>query len=98
MLIASGWLTTAVTMLLLVDNFFTDTAFRGTVGVDELRWKKPVYPGDTLTVETEILGNGSRRRSTWLVRCGVTVTNHDAEEIMTLTSLLLFELEEGSLR
>ncbi|SEL58910.1 MaoC family dehydratase [Haloferax larsenii] len=53
--IASGWHTTAMTMRLLVDGFLSDSAALGAKGVDELRWWKPVYPGDTLTIENEVL-------------------------------------------
>lgn len=52
-LIASGWHTAAICMRLLVDN--VDRAFAGARGIDELRWIEPVRPGDTLTVELEVL-------------------------------------------
>jgi acyl dehydratase len=49
-LIASGWHTCALTMRVLVDGFLADSASMGSPGIDELRWLKPVRPGDTLTV------------------------------------------------
>ncbi len=53
---ASGWHTCAMTMAMLVDNLkTTQQAGLGSPGHDELRWIKPVYPGDTLRCETELL-------------------------------------------
>jgi len=48
-LIASGWHTAALCMRLLVDGVFGDAAGMGSPGVDELRWLKPVRPGDALS-------------------------------------------------
>ena len=58
---ASGWHTCAMTMRMLVDNMKTHRqAGLGSPGVDDLRWLRPVYPGDTLRCETELL---EKRRS-----------------------------------
>lgn len=58
---ASGWHTCAMTMRMLVDNMSTvQQAGLGSPGVDTLRWIKPVYPGDTLRCETEVI---EKRRS-----------------------------------
>ncbi|ELY49359.1 MaoC family dehydratase [Natronolimnohabitans innermongolicus] len=54
-LVASGWHTASVCMRLLVDGYVQDRASMGARGVDELRWKRPVKPGDTLSVRTEVL-------------------------------------------
>jgi acyl dehydratase len=48
-LAASGWHTAAVSMRLLVDEFLNEVAVVGALGVDDLRWRKPVYGGDELT-------------------------------------------------
>ena len=47
-LIASGWHTVAILMRLMWDAFLADAASLGSPGVDEVRWLKPVRPGDTL--------------------------------------------------
>src|SRR5687768_17310381 len=52
-LIASGWHTAALSMRLLVDNR-TYSAGMGSPGIDELRWIKPVRPGDTLRVRSTL--------------------------------------------
>jgi acyl dehydratase len=54
-LIASGWQTVAVTMRLLVDHVFAQSAGMGSPGVDELRWLVPVRPGDTLAPRVIVL-------------------------------------------
>lgn len=58
---ASGWHTCAMTMRMLVDSMNeVPSAGMGSPGIDQLRWKHPVYPGDTLRIETELL---EKRRS-----------------------------------
>ena len=53
---ASGWHTCAMVMSMVVANLKENQqAGLGSPGIDELKWVKPVYPGDTLRCETEIL-------------------------------------------
>ena len=54
-LIANGWHTCAVTWRMLVDVHFGDLAMMGGWGLDEVRWPAPVRPGDTLSVEAELI-------------------------------------------
>ncbi|MDP8924039.1 MAG: MaoC family dehydratase [Chloroflexota bacterium] len=54
-LIASGWHTAALCMRLLVDGVLADSAGMGSPGVDELRWLRPVRPGDVLTGRFTVL-------------------------------------------
>tara|TARA_B100000683_G_scaffold238374_1_gene244155 strand:+ start:149 stop:676 length:528 start_codon:yes stop_codon:yes gene_type:complete len=53
-LIASGWHTTCVMMRLLVENWISPRASMGSPGVDEIRWHRPVRPGDTLRVRITV--------------------------------------------
>ncbi len=53
-IIASGWHTAALAHRLLVDGLVKDVASLGSPGVDELRWLRPVRPGDTLTGAAEV--------------------------------------------
>ncbi len=85
---ASGWHTAAMTMRMLVDNMQhgRPMASLGSPGIDEIRWRKPVYPGDRLRVENQLL---SKRRSTsrpdmGLTRSKSTIFNQDDEVVMTL--------------
>jgi acyl dehydratase len=59
-LVASGWHTAAICMRLLVDNMMDKRASMGARGVDELRWRQPVRPGDTIHLRTEVV---DKRRS-----------------------------------
>lgn len=52
-LIASGWHVCAKLMRLFVDNYLDRRTALGSPGVDEIRWLKPVRPGDTLTAWVE---------------------------------------------
>src|SRR3546814_9662251 len=70
----------------LKDN---DHAGLGSPGIDELRWLKPVYPGDTLRCETEILEkNASRSRPEMgSFRSRMTVFNQENIPVMTFVSI-----------
>src|SRR5206468_2912466 len=54
-LIASGWQTIGVTFRLAVEGLIHRVASMGSPGVDEVRWLKPVRPGDTITASGEVL-------------------------------------------
>ena len=53
-LIASGWHTCSLVMRMLVDHYLPGPASLGSPGVDELRWLKPVRPGDELTLHVKV--------------------------------------------
>ncbi|NHN42891.1 MaoC family dehydratase [Halorubellus sp. JP-L1] len=53
-LAASGWHTASVAMRLLVDGYFEDVEIGGALGVDDLRWRKPVYAGDELSITVTV--------------------------------------------
>lgn len=86
---ASGWHTCAMTMRMLVDSMNeVPRAGMGSPGIDELRWKHPVYPGDTLRIETELL---SKRRSKskpgiGLFKTRVRTFNQDDVMVLEMTS------------
>ena len=54
-LIASGWHTASLMMRLFVDHYLSGVASLGSPGVDELRWKKPVRPGDVLSLRITVV-------------------------------------------
>lgn len=54
-LVASGWHTASICMRLLVESQLRTQASMGARGVDELRWHKPVRPGDHLRIRTEVI-------------------------------------------
>ncbi|AXK42536.1 MaoC family dehydratase [Erythrobacter aureus] len=78
---ASGWHTCSMTMAMMVENMKQEkSAGLGSPGIDHLRWKKPVYPGDTLRCETEVI---EKRRSQSRPEMGIfktrirTLNQHD---------------------
>jgi acyl dehydratase len=88
-LIASGWQTTSLMMRLLVDHFLDGKTSLGAAGVDQIRWPRPVRPGDTLRVRATVL-EARRSRSKpdrGIVRSETTVTNADGETVMTLQAI-----------
>lgn len=95
---ASGWHTCAMLMRMLVDRMAgEEQAGLGSPGVDELRWLKPVYPGDVLRAETEILEKTpSRSRPDMGSYKGrTTVYNQHDEPVMRLTSIGLIRRRPG---
>lgn len=54
-LCASGWHTCAMAMRLMVTNFLNQTSSLGSPGLENIRWTKPVYPGDTLRLQSSVL-------------------------------------------
>lgn len=54
-LIASGWHTLSLMMRLMVDHYSSANAGLASPGVDEVRWTRPVRPGDSLTLRTTVM-------------------------------------------
>ena len=91
-LAASGWHTCAMTMAMIAENVVeTEQAGLGSPGVDELRWLKPVYPGDVLRLESEIIEVRPSRSKPEIgsFRTAVKVLNQDDVPVMTFTSIVL---------
>jgi acyl dehydratase len=91
-LIASGWHTVCVFMRLFADGLLSRAAALGSPGVDEVRWLRPVRPGDTLEGRIEILEvKPSRSRpDRGSVRARCVMTNQDGDEVLTMQPVLLF--------
>jgi len=89
-LIASGFHTAAMVMRLLVDHFLSQVAGMGSPGIDELRWLKPVRPGDRLWIRITIQ-EAKRSRSKpdrGLVSSLVEVLNQGNETVMTFKAMV----------
>ena len=87
---ASGWHTCAMTMAMMVANMKANRqAGLGSPGMEELRWLKPVYPGDTLRCETEILDKraSQSRPEMGSFRSRMTVFNQDDVAVMSFVSI-----------
>lgn len=90
-LIASGWHTAAITMRLLVDGDLNLAGGLVGAGFDELRWPRPVRPGDELRAESEVLEvRASRSRpEQGLVRVRITTLNQADEPVQVFVANLI---------
>lgn len=91
-LAASGWHTCAMTMAVLARYAVKHSqAGLGSPGIDELRWRKPVYPGDTLHVRGHLLEKTPSRSRPEMgsYRTQTIVTNQNDEVVMTFVSIVL---------
>lgn len=89
---ASGWHTTGMAMRMIVENFkVSKMASLGGIGVDELRWLKPVYPGDVLSLETELMEKKPSRSRPEMgtFKTKTTVLNQNDEPVMVYTTIAM---------
>jgi acyl dehydratase len=91
-LIASGWHTGAMFIRMVCEHLVLGTATTGAVGFDDLKWLKPVRPGDILCVESTVREkiDSPSRRGLGTVKIDSRVLNQRNEAVMTLTSLVLY--------
>src|SRR6202012_2325230 len=84
-LIASGWHTAAMTMRLFVEHYLSKVATLPSPGIDELRWLRPVRPGDPLRVRVTGLeaGRSKSKPDRGIVHSLVEVLNQNGEVVMT---------------
>ena len=88
-LIASGWHTAALMMRLYSDNYLSKVANIGSPGVDELRWDKPVFPGDRLSIRVTVLEarRSASKPDRGIFRSFIEVLNQNREVVMSLKSV-----------
>jgi len=91
-LIASGWHTGSVLMRLFYEGFLKDTASLGSPGIDELRWLKPVRPGDTLSARLTVTeATPSRSKpDRGIIRSVMEMRNQHGEVVMTTSGVNFF--------
>jgi acyl dehydratase len=92
-LAASGWHTAALTMRLLVQGELRPAGGIIGAGGEELKWPRPVRPGDVLEIEAEVLEvRASRSRPTHgFVKFRTTTSNQRMEPVQVLVMNLLVE-------
>ena len=90
-LLASGWHTGSLLMRLLNDGLLKDTASLGSPGVDELRWLKPVRPGDVLSARMTVLESIPSRSKPdrGLIRSLMELRNQHGEVVVSVRGLSL---------
>lgn len=91
---ASGWHTAAATMRMMVDNMRANgrTGILGGLGIDRLRWLKPVVPGDILSVRSKVIDTRvlRSRPGTGVVQFEISALNQDDVMVMQFTNSALF--------
>lgn len=90
-LIASGWHTCALTMRVLVDEYFSAESSLVSPGVDEVRWLSPVRAGDVLSVKVTVLDNrrSTRKPDRGTVRTAIETVNQNGVTVLGLTAINL---------
>ena len=95
-LIASGWYTAGLMMRLYVDHYLSHVASLSSPGVDELRWLKPVRPGDAISIRITI--SETRRSNSkpdrGIVHSHIEVLNQKGEIVMSMKGVNLLSCRE----
>ncbi|GAA3546896.1 MaoC family dehydratase [Nocardioides daeguensis] len=91
-LVASGWHTSAITTRILVDELYSRAASLGSPGVEEIRWTRPVRPGDSLSVRFTVTESrpSASKPDRGVVHCLVETLNQDGDVVMTLRGAMFF--------
>lgn len=97
-LIASGWHTTSMMMRQLVDHWISPESSLGAAGVDEIRWPRPVRPGDTLSIRATVLEarRSASKPDRGIVKTRAELTNQDGDLVMQLTAINFILLRDPS--
>jgi acyl dehydratase len=96
-LVASGWHTAAMAMRIIVEHYLSPVASVGSPGVDELRWLKPVRPGDKLSVRLTVLEarRSESKPDRGVVRSLVEVLNQDMTVVMSFKGVNILFCREA---
>lgn len=97
-LIASGWQTCGFFMRMLVDNTLREAHSMGSPGVEWLRWRKPVRPGDVLRLQQEVVDKKPSRNHANLghVKNRFRMFNQDDEMVLEMESFGMFLRREAA--
>lgn len=91
-LAASGWHTCSILMRMMFDQFMDGSTSLGSPGIDEVKWLRPVFPGDVLSVRREILDAraSSSKPDRGVVRFRLQLMNQRGEVVMEQTNPIFF--------
>ena len=95
-LIASGWHTMSLTMRMLCDSYILHAASMGSPGVDQVRWHKPVRPGDTLSLKVTVTET-TRSRSKpdrGIIRSTTETLNQHGEVVMSFNGMGMLKVHD----
>jgi acyl dehydratase len=92
-LAASGWHTCAILMRMLCDWFVLDSSSMGAPGVDEVKWLRPLRPGDSLSIRRTVLETraSNSRPAMGFVKFHYDLTNQTGATVMTLVTPMMLE-------
>jgi acyl dehydratase len=95
-LVASGWQTCGLAMRLTVDKLLRHTDSKGSPGLESLKWLKPVYPGDVLSLRHTIVEARALRKrpDTGLVRARWEMFNQFGDKVMEMEGYGFFGRRE----
>lgn len=96
-LAASGWHTISMLMRLMCDNLLLNSSGKGSPGVEEVRWMRPVRPGDVLTASAEVISARvlNSRPELGMVDFLFTVVDQTGATVMTQRNKILFARREA---
>ena len=97
-LAASGWHTISMLMRLMCDGLLLNSSGRGSPGVEEVRWMRPVRPGDVLNASAEVISSRvlNSRPDLGMVDFLFTVTDQTGATVMTQRNKILFARREAA--
>lgn len=97
-LAGSGWHMGSLMMRMLCDGFLLDTAFLGSLGVNEMKWLAPLRPGDDLTLDVKVLeARASRSRPTsGVVTLKCTMRNATGRAIAQMEMVIMVGRRAGA--
>lgn len=97
-IIASGWHTASLAMRLFVNHYLSRVASLTSPGVDQLRWLKPVRPGDELSLRVTVLDTHRSRSKPdrGVVHSRMEARNQRNEVVMTMTGLNILRCRDVS--
>lgn len=89
---ASGWHTCAMVMRMMCDDYLLNSTSQGSPGIDNLRWLRPVRPGDTLRVRMTVLEarESKSRPQIGLIRSSWAVFNQQGEQVLSMEGWGMF--------
>jgi acyl dehydratase len=95
---ASGWHTCAMAMRMMCDAYLLETASLGSPGIEQLRWLKPVYPGDVLHMRSTVIEARpmNSRPGVGLVRTQWQVFNQLDEPVLSMEGWGMFRRRDAA--
>ncbi|KQT45131.1 enoyl-CoA hydratase [Aureimonas sp. Leaf454] len=95
---ASGWHTCSMMMRMMADGFILDSTSQGSPGVDFVKWKRPVRPGDTLSGTMTVLeARVSQKRPTiGIAKLRNDLVNQNGEPVLACEYTVMLSTRAGS--